>query len=66
MSMQELGHTATISLMTGVEMVVNLHITERCNYGCTYCFGKWGLFDDSSTKPAFVRTLRPPIASCRT
>lgn len=24
-------------------MVVNLHVTERCNYRCTYCFGQWGL-----------------------
>ncbi|MFE7224780.1 viperin family antiviral radical SAM protein [Nocardioides sp. NPDC057577] len=27
--------------VTDVEMVVNLHVTERCNYQCTYCFGKW-------------------------
>jgi len=25
------------------ELVVNLHITERCNYSCSYCFGKWGI-----------------------
>jgi radical S-adenosyl methionine domain-containing protein 2 len=30
-----------ISYMT--EMVVNLHVTERCNYSCSFCFGKWGL-----------------------
>lgn len=29
-------------------MVVNLHVTERCNYRCTYCFGKWGLLQESS------------------
>ncbi|GAA2353387.1 viperin family antiviral radical SAM protein [Dactylosporangium salmoneum] len=23
------------------ELVVNLHVTERCNYSCTFCFGKW-------------------------
>lgn len=27
-------------------MVVNLHVTERCNYRCTYCFGKWGLLEE--------------------
>jgi radical S-adenosyl methionine domain-containing protein 2 len=25
------------------ELVVNLHVTERCNYACSFCFGKWGL-----------------------
>jgi radical S-adenosyl methionine domain-containing protein 2 len=25
------------------DAVVNFHVTERCNYGCTFCFGKWGL-----------------------
>lgn len=33
--------------MTEVEMVVNLHVTERCNYRCTYCFGHWGLLEES-------------------
>ncbi|MFE6510449.1 viperin family antiviral radical SAM protein [Nocardioides sp. NPDC057767] len=36
--------------MTDVEMVVNLHVTERCNYRCTYCFGKWGLLQESSAE----------------
>lgn len=36
--------------MSDVEMVVNLHVTERCNYRCTYCFGKWGLADESATE----------------
>lgn len=24
------------------ELVINWHITEKCNYNCTYCFAKWG------------------------
>lgn len=28
------------------ELVVNLHVTERCNYACTFCFGKWGMSGD--------------------
>ena len=24
------------------ELVLNWHITETCNYNCTYCFAKWG------------------------
>jgi radical S-adenosyl methionine domain-containing protein 2 len=46
------------------EFVVNLHVTERCNYGCTFCFGKWGLgatrteiFDDAAAGEAVVRDL---------
>ncbi|PKG60661.1 hypothetical protein CXF63_06590 [Psychrobacter sp. Choline-3u-12] len=23
------------------ELVVNWHITEACNYKCSYCFAKW-------------------------
>lgn len=29
--------------LTVPELVVNLHVTERCDYACSYCFGKWGL-----------------------
>lgn len=36
--------------VTDIEMVVNLHVTERCNYQCTYCFGKWGLLQESSAE----------------
>ncbi|MER6937576.1 viperin family antiviral radical SAM protein [Nocardioides sp. NPDC127514] len=36
--------------MIDIEMVVNLHVTERCNYRCTYCFGKWGLLQESSAE----------------
>lgn len=36
--------------VSDIEMVVNLHVTERCNYRCTYCFGKWGLLQESSAE----------------
>lgn len=34
---------STSSLVNKVdELVINWHITEACNYNCTYCFAKWG------------------------
>lgn len=31
------------SLVNNVdELVINWHITETCNYNCSYCFAKWG------------------------
>jgi radical S-adenosyl methionine domain-containing protein 2 len=30
-------------------MVVNLHVTERCNFQCRYCFGQWGLASGQSS-----------------
>ncbi|MFA0237891.1 viperin family antiviral radical SAM protein [Vibrio sp. 10N.222.55.C7] len=32
----------TIQPGTTKELVINWHLTEVCNYGCTYCFAKWG------------------------
>jgi radical S-adenosyl methionine domain-containing protein 2 len=26
-----------------MELVFNLHITERCNFHCEFCFGKWNI-----------------------
>jgi len=49
------------------EMVVNLHVTERCNYQCTYCFGKWGLesevFQDTEKAFDVMRQLHSFFAS---
>ncbi|GGR59912.1 radical S-adenosyl methionine domain-containing protein 2 [Nocardioides luteus] len=43
--------------MTDVEMVVNLHVTERCNYRCTYCFGQWGVLEKpNAEKSAWADT----------
>lgn len=45
------------------ELVVNLHVTEQCNYSCSFCFGKWGLgstagvFEDLSRSTALVSDL---------
>jgi len=32
----------TIHSTSTKELVVNWHMTEVCNYGCKYCFAKWG------------------------
>lgn len=46
------------------ELVVNLHVTERCNYSCSFCFGKWRLepqqrevFRDLSIGSALISEL---------
>ena len=31
-------------------MVINLHVTERCNYRCRYCFGHWGVTTERSAE----------------
>jgi len=38
-------------------MVVNLHVTERCNFRCAYCFGQWGLLAEGARESsAFANT----------
>lgn len=44
------------------ELVVNWHITEACNYSCSYCFGKWEkgsreLIHDLTKSRALVHAL---------
>jgi radical S-adenosyl methionine domain-containing protein 2 len=46
------------------ELVVNLHVTERCNYSCSFCFGKWPaeqqtaeLFRDATKARAVIETV---------
>lgn len=36
--------------------VVNYHITNRCNYNCTYCFGKFCGQKDPSLNDANLNT----------
>lgn len=44
----------------GAELVVNLHVTEQCDYACSFCFGKWGLdraagvFEDLARSTALI------------
>jgi radical S-adenosyl methionine domain-containing protein 2 len=52
------------------ETVVNLHVTERCNYGCTFCFGKWGvgsteheLFEDAARAGVLIRDVADAVAA---
>jgi radical S-adenosyl methionine domain-containing protein 2 len=35
--------STSLSLVRHIDdLVINWHITEVCNYDCTYCFAKWG------------------------
>lgn len=36
------AENSTSSLVNVDELVINWHITEACNYNCSYCFAKWG------------------------
>lgn len=37
------AENSTFSHVTDLdELVINWHITEACNYNCSYCFAKWG------------------------
>ena len=61
--------------MSALEMVINLHVTERCNFRCSYCFGKWGLreegspelsaFADSLAASALMRDVKTAVAPGR-
>lgn len=44
MSMQNnfVENSTSITVNSIDELVINWHITEACNYNCTYCFAKWG------------------------
>lgn len=60
------------------ELTINWHITEACNFGCTYCYAKWGIdrssfrqiwravIDDLATLPGQTLDLRPvPVVADR-
>jgi len=40
-------------------LTVNLHLTERCNFACTYCFARWDRSDEIfADKKKFSQFLR--------
>lgn len=43
-------------------MVVNWHITEQCNYRCSFCYSDWNRLDEAWNKPQNVRKVIENIA----
>lgn len=53
------------------EVVINFHLTERCNYRCTFCFGHWRpadttaeLFDDVPRARRLVTDVASAVRRC--
>lgn len=46
-----------------IPMVVNWHITERCNYKCSFCYSDWNRLDEVWNKSENVRKVIENIAS---
>jgi radical S-adenosyl methionine domain-containing protein 2 len=53
------------------ELVINWHITEVCNYGCSYCYAKWDenglkteLIHDSAATKALIEEVGRFFNSC--
>ncbi|WHR53209.1 hypothetical protein O8413_20755 [Vibrio furnissii] len=44
------------------ELVINWHLTEVCNYGCKYCFAKWGRPNELHRYRQKVATLLDNLA----
>jgi radical S-adenosyl methionine domain-containing protein 2 len=40
-----------------MQIAYNLHITERCNYKCEFCYAKWGCKEEIWTDGSVVRKL---------
>lgn len=45
------------------ELVINWHITEACNYNCTYCFAKWGKPNELHRSFEAIEKLLDSLAS---
>jgi len=45
------------------ELVINWHITEACNYDCTYCFAKWGKPNELHRSLESIENLLDELAS---
>jgi radical S-adenosyl methionine domain-containing protein 2 len=44
------------------ELVINWHLTEVCNYGCKYCFAKWGRPNELHRSSQGIATLLDKLA----
>ena len=44
------------------ELVINWHLTEVCNYGCKYCFAKWGRPNELHRSSPEIATLLDKLA----
>jgi radical S-adenosyl methionine domain-containing protein 2 len=40
-------NTNTKNIIDLDELVINMHITEACNYSCDYCYAKWDRVNDT-------------------
>ncbi|MEZ9921201.1 viperin family antiviral radical SAM protein [Vibrio breoganii] len=45
------------------ELVINWHITEACNYNCTYCFAKWEKPNELHGSLAAIEKLLDKLAN---
>lgn len=45
------------------ELVINWHITETCNYNCTYCFAKWGKPNELNRSLTSIEKLLDELAN---
>ena len=55
---------STSSLVNKVdELVINWHITEACNYNCSYCFAKWGKPNELHRSLESIEKLLDNLAS---
>ncbi|HBK3325505.1 TPA: radical SAM protein [Vibrio parahaemolyticus] len=45
------------------ELVINWHITEACNYNCTYCFAKWGKPNELHRSLSSIEQLLDKLAN---
>ena len=43
------------------ELVVNWHITEACNYKCSYCFAKWNRQKNEVMNDEAATILTPAV-----
>jgi radical S-adenosyl methionine domain-containing protein 2 len=53
----------TINVGQLKELVINWHITESCNYNCTYCFAKWGKPNELHRSLAEIEKLLDKLAN---